>query len=148
MEEKKKPRCSSLVLSSSTSASLCLSLSLFYLIFTQPRRDTDNSPEVIQLQPLMKSSPTEPVETTMLRACYGNRYDRCEAFTFSAEFVAMQQPLSLHCKKGCIMLSHDQQTAAVQFSHFTQNNGSFPSSRTQRGFPGCSMKSHLIFSIL
>lgn len=121
VEEKKKPRCSSLVLSSSTSASLFLSLSLFYLIFTQPRRDTDNPPETIQLQPLMKSSPTELVETTMLRACYGNKYDRCEAdaFTSSAEFVAMQQPLSLHCTKGCIMLSHDQQTAAVRFSHFT-----------------------------
>lgn len=73
----------------------------------------------------------------MLRACYGNRSDRCwlEAFTSSAEFVAVQRPLSLHFTKGYIMLNHDQQTAAAWFSHFTQINGSFQSSWTQKGIP-------------
>lgn len=33
------------------------------------------------------------------------------------------------------MLNHDQQTAAAWFSHFTQINGSFQSSWTQKGIP-------------
>lgn len=32
---------------------------LFYLLFTKLQQETDNSLEIIQLQPLMKNSPTE-----------------------------------------------------------------------------------------
>lgn len=32
---------------------------LFYLVFTEPQQDTDNTLEIIQLQPCMKNSSTE-----------------------------------------------------------------------------------------
>lgn len=48
------------------------------------------------------------------------------------------------------MLNHDQQTAAAWFSHFTQINGSFQSSWTQKGIPWLRRKELLdyFFSIL
>lgn len=91
----------------------------------------------------MKTSPTElGGETTMLHACYGNRNERCwaEAITCSAEFAAVSL---------CNIKSWPVNSCGMVFTlKHTQNNGSFQLCKTQRGFPGCSMKSrsHFFFS--
>lgn len=75
----------------------------------------------------------------MLHACYGNRNERCwaEAITCSAEFAAVSL---------CNIKSWPVNSCSMVFTlKHTQNNGSFQLCRTQRGFPGCSMKSRSHF---
>lgn len=94
---------------------------LEYHIITELRQHRDNTLIIIQLQRLMKKS-SWTGETTMLCECYGNRNDRCYAGSFHIHCWVCGHAATVITLlyKGCIMLSHDQQTAAVWLSHSTQ----------------------------
>lgn len=90
--------CSSLVLSSPPSASLFLCFPSFtLLLFTKWQWAMDNNTAATSDE----KQPNWSGETTLSSACYGNRHDSCgaEAFTGSADAVAMPPPLSYQCTK-------------------------------------------------